>query len=892
MKANKRPDRRPIDVRADRHDPMSDDAQTTPEPSPHSNGSDSAARSETAAPSSARRLPLGRRTLAVAVALACLATGVTVSLLEAHSIARKEETSARSGFSATATAIASSLRAAIQHEEDLVSSASTFFANNPTATPAEFRAWARWAQALRRHPEIYRLAIVADVPAAELSAFQQRLTGHATTATPLTTSSATTLASSAAASAAARTASASASAVRAAVSALGIVPPGERPFYCLTVAEVTRSPARPLPAGLDHCAGTSAPLHSKGSGLSTFLPTQVGHTGAIGVVTPVYRGAAPPSTEAARSGDFVGWLREVREPSVLLASALRGHEGYAAHLRYRAGSTNLSFAAGSSASDGQSQAFDLHGGWTVRALGPSAAVALLSDGEATLVAIGGCLLSLLAAALMGVAILPTGRPRRQTPAAAAATAQDALYDPLTKLPTRALMLDRTQRMLARAGRDSGILGGALLVNLDWFKDVNEKLGSEAGDELLVTVAQRLENVVRTQDSVGRLGGDVFVILVESAARSMRLDTLARRVIEALHKPIELEGFGPSFFVTASIGVAFGRYESAEDLLRDAQLALVAAKAAGKDRYTLFNANMRSVIEDRGVLEAELNAALQDRQFFLLYEPIHDLASGRTVALEAHLRWQHPKRGVLHPKDFMEVAEETGLSVPIGRWALEEACTRGAAWNVSGHPVSVSLKLTPGQLDRDGLATDVLRALQQSGVEPSRLTLEVAETTIMRDVSAVSERLAQVKGLGVRVAIDDFGSGYAYRADLQRMPIDFLKVDRASLAASEDEDYRSWLLEAILVFGRDLDLAVVAKNVQTDEQLQALKAMGAAMAQGPLLGKAVSPEAVLGLLDAPATTTQSPAVVTNPAVQSPSPTAAVTEAPPARPSGDGGQTPAF
>ena len=355
--------------------------------------------------------------------------------------------------------------------------------------------------------------------------------------------------------------------------------------------------------------------------------------------------------------------------------------------------------------------------------------------------------------------------------------------------------------------------------------------------------------MRDGDSVGRLEGDEFVIVVEAAARGARLDALARRVIEALHKPVELEGFGPSVFLTASLGIAFGRYTTTDELLHDARLALQSAKASGKDRYTLFNANMRAVIEDRGVLETELHTGLAERQFFLLYQPIWDLASHRIVALEALIRWRHPKRGILIPADFIPLAEETGLTVPIGRWVLEEACARAAAWNVSGHRVGVSVMVTARQLNREGFATDVRRALQQSGIEPSLLTLEIAETTVMADVAASAERLEEIKRLGVSIAVDDFGSGYAYRADLQRMPLDLLKVDRRSLAASEDEDYRSWLLEAILVFARDLSLTVVAKGVETAEQLTSLRGMGCALAQGYFLGDPAAADAVPGLLGA-------------------------------------------
>jgi diguanylate cyclase (GGDEF)-like protein len=512
----------------------------------------------------------------------------------------------------------------------------------------------------------------------------------------------------------------------------------------------------------------------------------------------------------------------------------------------------VTFAGGTAQPGGPSTTTNLHGGWTVRTTGPSPAQAdVFGDGDALRLLIGGILLSLL----LGALLFLLGGWRRGGSVAAIATSprkgrvHEDLYDALTGLPNRALMLDRAERMLARATRQSGLLVGALFVDIDWFKDVNEKLGKAAGDQLLTIVAERLESVVRAHDTVGRLGGDEFVILVESSARVARLDSLARRVIEALHKPVELDGFGPSFALTASIGVAFGRYATAEDLLRDAQLAMYAAEAAGRDRYTLFNANMRTVIEGRGVLEVELNTALQERQFFLLYEPVFDLASRKVVGLEAHLRWQHPTQGALPPQDFMPLAEETGLSVPIGRWALEEACSRAAAWNVAREPVNVSVKVAANQLNRDGFLIDVRRALLQSGIAPSQLTLEIAETMVMRNVEASVARLQEVKQLGVRIAIDDFGSGYAHHSDLKRMPLDFLKVDRSSVAASEDEEYRSWLLQAILIVGRDLSVPVVATGIETHEQMAGLQAMGCPMAQGPLLGKPVTADAVEGLFDA-------------------------------------------
>jgi diguanylate cyclase (GGDEF)-like protein len=581
---------------------------------------------------------------------------------------------------------------------------------------------------------------------------------------------------------------------------------------------------------------------------SIYAPISAEGGSALEIVTPVYRGYVTPRSVFGRRAASVGWLREVLLPGVMLAQGLRGHPGYAVRARYRADSANLVFAAAAPAPGAQSAASSLHDGWTVRSFGAALAAGVLANGDALALLIGGILLS----ALLGLLVFVLGAPREPAPAPPAPETPEVpredLYDPLTGLPNRALTLDRAERMVARAGRQSGMLAGALFIDVDWFADVNDKFGRAAGDQLLKVVAGRLEDVVRAGDTVGRLGSDEFVVLVESSARGVRLDNLAGRIIEALHQPVELEGFGPSFFFTASIGVAFGRYETPDDLLRDALLALHAAKAAGKDRYTLFNANMRSMIESRSVLDAELNAALQDNQFFLLYQPICDLRSHKVVGLEAFVRWQHPTRGVLEPADFLPLAEETGLIVPIGRWVLEEACTRAAAWEVTGHRVGVSVNVSANQLNRDGFATDVRRALQQSGIAPSLLTLEIEETTVMRDVAASAERLRELKQLGVRIAIDDFGNGYAYRSGLQQMPLDFLKVDRRSLAEADDEDYRSWLLEAILSFARELSLTVIAKGIETQEQLSTIDAMGCTMAQGFFLSRPIPTDAVESLFD--------------------------------------------
>lgn len=611
------------------------------------------------------------------------------------------------------------------------------------------------------------------------------------------------------------------------------------------------APACEVLAGVARGIGSYPPVVPVKCGLSGTLRSAAAHgrpvytpgasTSQLGVVLPVYRGGTVPHA-SERSAALVGWMRAVITPGVAALTATGAPEVDAVVLSHSVGTGVASFAAGTAVRGAQSAVISLRGGWSAHVLGPAVPGGVLAGGAPTALLAAGLAL----AVMVGLVVFLLGSAGAGAGGSPEPRAE--LHDAVTSLPNQALMMDRADRVLARVGRAPGMLAGALLVDVDAFTEINERLGREVGDELLATVAQRLQDVVRDEDSVGRMGGDEFLVIVEATARSARLDRLAGRILEALRKPIELDA-GPSFTATASVGLAFGRYSDPEQLLHDARLALYASKAAGKDRYTVFNANLRSVIEGRSVLEIDLDRALAENQFSLIYQPVYDLGARRVTALEALIRWQHPKRGELLPADFIPIAEETGLVVPIGRWVLEQACLRAAAWNVAGHRVGVSVTVSRHQLDRDGFATDVLRALQQSGLPAQQLTLEVAEATVMEDVAAAAQRLLSIKQLGVKIAIDDFGRGYAYRSDLQRLPLDYLKVDRSSLAASEDEDYRSWLLEAILVFGRDLGLTVIAKGVESSEQLVSLQGLGCTLAQGSFLGEPARAEAVERLFDA-------------------------------------------
>jgi diguanylate cyclase (GGDEF)-like protein len=489
---------------------------------------------------------------------------------------------------------------------------------------------------------------------------------------------------------------------------------------------------------------------------------------------------------------------------------------------------------------------DLHNGWTVRTFGAAIAAGAFDDAPALTLFVGGLLISLLLGLL--VFVLGTGRTRAMSLVREKTRelSHQALHDTLTGLPNRALVLDRAEQMLARATRQLNVEGGALFIDVDGFKRVNDNLGHAAGDQLLKVVGERLQSVVREQDTVGRLGGDEFVVLVESDRRQRSLEVLAERLLEVLRRPVELGDPGKSMSFTASIGVALGGYMTPDELLRDADLALYAAKAAGKDRYVLFDGSMNAAIDERREAEVDLSAAVWGEQLFLIYQPIFDLSTQEILGAEALVRWRHPERGVVAPNEFIPLAEETGLIVAIGRWVLDEACRQAAAWRAEGLEIPIAVNVSAIQLSREGFASDVREALQSSGIEPSSLTLEVTETTVMRDVAVACERLEEIRALGVRIAIDDFGTGYASLSQLQRMPADVLKVDRSFVAALSEGGQSRELLEAIMGVAHALSLAVIAEGIETPSQMTTLQEVGCQMAQGFLLARPDSPEALEAL----------------------------------------------
>ena len=397
----------------------------------------------------------------------------------------------------------------------------------------------------------------------------------------------------------------------------------------------------------------------------------------------------------------------------------------------------------------------------------------------------------------------------------------ALHDPLTGLPNRGLILDRTEQMLARARRTNEATA-VLFIDLDGFKGVNDTLGHAAGDRLLSAVTARLVLAMRESDSVGRLGGDEFIVLVDGATMDAGPELVAERLLAVIRAPFELEGLpnGP-LTLTASIGIAAGLRSSATELLRDADIALYEAKTAGKDRFVAFEPEMHTVVQDRLLLEMDLRDALSSGEYFFAYQPIFNLGSGETIGVEALLRWRHPTRGVVQPDDFIPVLEDSGMIVEVGRWVLHEACRQGAQWHARGHPVDVSVNVSARQLEKDQLIEDIACALETSGFTAQSLIIEITETAIMRNVSAVVARLAALKELGVRIAIDDFGTGYSSLAYLQQFPVDTLKIDRSFISTMADSPESGALIRTLVQLGKTLGLETLAEGIEETAQYSQL-----------------------------------------------------------------------
>ena len=415
----------------------------------------------------------------------------------------------------------------------------------------------------------------------------------------------------------------------------------------------------------------------------------------------------------------------------------------------------------------------------------------------------------------------------------------AQHDPLTDLPNRTLFLEFLELALARARRREDTFA-VLFLDLDRFKVVNDSLGHDAGDELLVALGRRLRGVVRPSDTVARFGGDEFTVLCDdlpSANARERACDVAARLLKIIRRPFLLDG--EEQFLSASIGIAVAgpETEGPEGLLRDADAAMYRAKERGKDRLELFDELMRETARERHETENALHRALERGELRVHYQPVVSLHDGTCIGAEALVRWAHPDRGLLVPAQFIDLAEETGLIVPVGRWVIEEACRRSREWRAEHGPAFVvSVNLSSRQLSNPELAEHVRSALDHSGADAAGLCFEITENALMGDAEATSGGITALKSLGVGLSIDDFGTGYSSLGYLKRFPVDAVKVDRSFINGLGSDPEDSAIVAAVVSLGHALGLTVIAEGVETDRQLSELASLGCDAAQGYLFAR--------------------------------------------------------
>jgi diguanylate cyclase (GGDEF)-like protein len=711
----------------------------------------------------------------------------------------------RRAFEASSADIVASMSSALRRDADFIATVRSTVEIRPGITNSEFAEWLDLSGTRKRYPDGFGYSYIARVPHSGLAAFKAR-----SLADPFPRASI--------------------------VAGNSVAPPGVRPYYCLIQlggGEPNGAPDLRVPLLMDLCQTAIPGLMTQqaSTGFKSAMDTGEFITqpvdsfrGVFAIAAPLYRGGAMPTTLAARRAALLGWAAGSFNGMAILGSGGGVRDGMRVEVSHQnPGSAPVVLAAAGTAAPGNPTRVvpvSADGSWTVQVSGSIARGGASAQAQFWIVLAAGLTLSGVVFGFVLVLARGRGRALRLVASKTSELRYKTMHDALTGLPNRTLILDRVEQALVRSRR-LGTSIAVLFVDLDGFKDINDRFGHATGDELLRAVGVRLAGVLRESDTVGRLGGDEFVVLVEGELLDRGAGVVAERIREVLEVSFLLGGTGEQgVFVHASIGIAEGLRDTADELLRDADLALLEAKDAGKDRYVVFAPEMQAVVRQRVELEMDLRDAIGSDQFFLVYQPTFNLDSRALTGVEALLRWQHPVRGEVMPAEFIGLAEETSLIVPIGRWVLAQACREAEEWRRRGLQLGVSVNVSARQLDNDiDFVADVRAALADSGLEPRSLTLEITETTLMRDPVAGEQRLHLLKALGVQITIDDFGTGNCSLGFLRQLPADALKIDRSIISGITGNPKSAVLIRAMIQFGNILGIQTLAEG--TEEPIRLL-----------------------------------------------------------------------